>query len=35
LSDDVKEAMEAGNLAEEDCNRREEWRLGVEKLQQA
>jgi hypothetical protein len=27
--DDTKEAMEARDMAEEDCYRREEWRLGM------
>jgi hypothetical protein len=29
--DDIKAAMGARNLTEEDCYRREEWRLGAEK----
>jgi hypothetical protein len=28
----IKEAMEARDLAEEDCCRREKWRVGTEKL---
>jgi hypothetical protein len=30
--DDVKETKETRDLAAEDCYRREEWRLGAEKL---
>jgi hypothetical protein len=30
--DDIKEAMEARDLAEEECYRREESRQGTEKL---
>jgi hypothetical protein len=29
--DNMKEAMEARDLTEEDCCRREEWGLGVDK----